>query len=243
MNVLVFDTCFDACSAAAVRSGAVAAARFEPMAQGHAERLVPMIAEVMAEAGLAFAALDRIGVTTGPGSFAGTRIGVAAARAFALTHRVPLVGLSPLAVMAAQAGGQAEAAGAAGRPVLVAVDVRRGEAYCQLFEPGGRIALDAPQLMGFATVAGIAARCSAWVVGSAAQAIAGLAGPQGTCRAGLPELRPDAQHAVTLVQSSLETTATVAPLYLRAADAKPPASAALERYGPKALEVADNMPQ
>ena len=221
MNVLVFDTCFAACSVAVQRGDAMSS-RWEPMAQGHAERLIPMIAETMVEAGLSFDNLDRIGVTVGPGSFSGTRIGVAAARAFALSHQIALVGLSPLALMARQA---AELEGA-GRPILVAVDVRRGEVYAQLFDEHGLAAATPPQLLSVEEAAETARTSGAIVVGGGAAGIAAIA--QG-CKSALPDLQPDAQYAVTLVSSSAATTASVAPLYLRPPDAKPSATAAPQR--------------
>lgn len=231
VNILAFDTCFEACSAAiqAEDRGGVTrvSARFEPMAQGHAERLVAMIGEAMAEAGVSFADLDRIGVTTGPGSFTGTRICVAAARAFALAHRVPLVGLSSLAVMAVSAAEQAEGLGSSGRPILVAVDARRGEAYCQMFQPSGLTALSEPRLLPIAEAGDLARMHKAFVPGSAAAAVIEAAGAECGAVAGLPELLPDARCAVILVQSSTGTNRSVAPLYLRPPDAKPPARAAV----------------
>ena len=104
MNILSLDTCFDACSVAAGRglrslTPAIAFA-FEPMQKGHAERLLPMVEAVMAEAGLAFGALDRIAVSRGPGTFTGTRICVSAARALALATKAEIVSLSSLRLMA-----------------------------------------------------------------------------------------------------------------------------------------------
>ena len=75
--------------------------RSVPMMRGHAEALMPMIAAVMSAAGMEFAALDRIAVTVGPGSFTGLRVGVAAARGIALAAGKPAVGLTTLAALAA----------------------------------------------------------------------------------------------------------------------------------------------
>ena len=86
MNVLAFDTCFDACSVAAGRGLRSLApsivALYEPMSSGQAERLVPMIEEALAATGMTAGDLDRIAVTCGPGTFTGTRIAVSAARAY-----------------------------------------------------------------------------------------------------------------------------------------------------------------
>ena len=84
MKILAFDTCFDGCSVcvAEQRGAAVVAlsSRMERFETGHAERLIPMIGEAMDETRVAFGDLDRIAVTVGPGTFTGTRIGIAAAR-------------------------------------------------------------------------------------------------------------------------------------------------------------------
>src|SRR5690606_35519108 len=71
VRLLVIDTALDACTAAVAQDGAVLAALSEPMARGHQERLAPLAQEAMAASGLSFEALDRIGVTVGPGSFTG----------------------------------------------------------------------------------------------------------------------------------------------------------------------------
>src|SRR3972149_9200733 len=86
MNILALDTSMGACSAAVLRGDGAARrlfARQETRARCHAEALMPMVAEIMEEAGLPFAALDLIAATTGPGSFTGVRIALAAARGLA----------------------------------------------------------------------------------------------------------------------------------------------------------------
>ena len=95
MRVLAIDTALEACSAAVLDTEHVAMSVHEslPKLRGHAEALMPMIARVMDRAGLDFAALDRIAVTTGPGSFTGLRVGLAAARGLALATGKPAIGL------------------------------------------------------------------------------------------------------------------------------------------------------
>src|SRR5262245_51941532 len=136
MNVLAFDTCFGAVSVAvrwqSGRREQLLREAYEPRTTGHAERLFPMMSEVMDGAGLAFAAIDRIAVTIGPGSFTGVRVGVAAARALALATAKPVVGMTSLAVMARRAGallGDVRT----GRRLVVAVDARRDMVYLQIF--------------------------------------------------------------------------------------------------------------
>ena len=103
MRVLAIDTALEACSAAVLDpGGGITASESLAMTRGHAETLMPLIARVMSGAGVEFAQLDRIAVTTGPGSFTGLRVGISAARGIALAAGKPAVGLSTLAALAAQ---------------------------------------------------------------------------------------------------------------------------------------------
>src|SRR4029453_7346759 len=103
MTVLAFDTCLGAVSVAArwqsARGQWLSWDRFEAREAAHAERLMPMIAEVMQEAGLAFRDLERIAVTVGPGTFTGVRGGVAAARGLGLASGFPVGGATSPALM------------------------------------------------------------------------------------------------------------------------------------------------
>ncbi len=86
MLILAIDTALDACSAGVLDTdaGKLIALESQPMKRGHAEALMPLIARVIKQAGIAFASFDRIAVTTGPGSFTGLRVGLSAARGIAL---------------------------------------------------------------------------------------------------------------------------------------------------------------
>ena len=85
MRVLAIDTALAACAAAVLETGrGIVASESLPMVRGHAEALMPLIARVMKQSDTAFRDLDRIAVTTGPGSFTGVRVGLAAARGFAV---------------------------------------------------------------------------------------------------------------------------------------------------------------
>jgi tRNA threonylcarbamoyladenosine biosynthesis protein TsaB len=92
--ILAFDTSAAHCAAALVSGERVIARRVEAMPKGQAERLLPMIEEMLAGAGLAWADLAALAVCTGPGNFTGTRIGVAAARGIALGLGVPAIGVT-----------------------------------------------------------------------------------------------------------------------------------------------------
>ena len=213
MNILAFDTCFDACSAA-VRTGAAPADqkvfhRFEPMQTGHAERLVPMISELLSQARIAMADIELIAVTTGPGTFTGTRICVAAARAFALAHEIVLAPLSSLALIARQAACAAPQA----RDLCVAVDARHNEVYIQIFDREGLAARGSPQIMALDEARALVERSGAMVIGSGASLLdpALLA----------PLAQPDARYALDIVSRNHQPTRAIAPLYLRSPDAKP----------------------
>ncbi len=128
---LAIETALHACSAALIDRGRLVAERHEIIARGHAERLVPLVAELLAEAGVARA--DRIGVDIGPGSFTGIRVGLAAARAFGLAWKAPVDGFSSTALVAAGVF--------ADNPEIdrlyVAFDASRGEVYAQAFDRDG----------------------------------------------------------------------------------------------------------
>ncbi|MGP9803749.1 tRNA (adenosine(37)-N6)-threonylcarbamoyltransferase complex dimerization subunit type 1 TsaB [Paracoccus sp. NSM] len=120
---LGFDTSAAHCAAALLRGDRVLASRHEPMAKGQAERLMPMLEEVLAEAGLGWRDLDAIGVGVGPGNFTGIRVAVAAARGLALALGVPAVGVTAT---------EAAAYGVA-RPCRVVLEGRGGAVIWQDF--------------------------------------------------------------------------------------------------------------
>ncbi len=134
MNVLAFDTCMAACSAALIQgdTGRVHH-RYALMERGHSETLFPMVKAVMEEAQLDFDELDLIAVTRGPGTFTGVRAGVAAARGFALASGVPVVSATSLDVMAFICRERLDL-GNDSPGFLLAHDARRGELYVQSFD-------------------------------------------------------------------------------------------------------------
>jgi tRNA threonylcarbamoyladenosine biosynthesis protein TsaB len=184
--------------------GRLMASAHEEMAKGQAERLMPLIAEMLESGGVAPGDLDAIGVGIGPGNFTGVRIAVSAARGLALALGIPAVGVSRLEALAFGLP----------RPLAVIEDARRGEVYVQLFEAAGGdeplllSPVDLPHVLTSVNVTGSGAALAADTVPGLdilpaamplAEAIARIAA--GRWRdAGLP--RP-------------------VPLYLRAADAAP----------------------
>ncbi|MGH6996155.1 MAG: tRNA (adenosine(37)-N6)-threonylcarbamoyltransferase complex dimerization subunit type 1 TsaB [Stellaceae bacterium] len=133
MKVLGLDSAGSQCAVAVLDGDRVASARAEAMLHGQAERLIPLIAETLAAAAVAPAAVDLIAVTTGPGSFTGIRIGLAAARGLALATGRPAIGVSVLDAYAAAVPAAARQA----RALIVAVESKRDEFYLQAFKAAG----------------------------------------------------------------------------------------------------------
>ena len=226
MRILAIDTALEACSAAVLdtEQAATSVHESQPMVRGHAEGLMPMIARVMERAELDFAALDRIAVTTGPGSFTGLRVGIAAARGIALAAGKPVVGLTTLAAYAARLVAADDTL-----PVVVAIDARHDHVYLQVFGPGGRTIV-APRLAPLREALRIAATGAPRLTGTAAAMLA-AAWPAGERAPSLVDARraPDIDWVARLGAAAPDTGAPPKPLYLRAPDAQPQNAAQLAR--------------
>lgn len=233
MNILAFETCFDACSVCVARRDGAAfvelASALERFETGHAERLVPMIDAAMSQAGVAFDGLDRIAVTTGPGTFTGTRIGIAAARGLALATGAAVVGTSSLAVMAEVAATQLGLPKAGGE-LAVVVDARRGEVYAQLFDASGRVAISPPSLLTIECAAQLGKASPLLMVGSGAEAVAAVAANNGRhVTTDLHDLVPTAEALARMAGDLTPADEPLRPLYLRPPDAKPQAGKSIAR--------------
>lgn len=212
MLVLGLDTCLNACSVAILEVGPggerVLAHRSEAMARGHQERLAPMAEAAMADAGLAFSRLQRIGATVGPGSFTGLRVGVAFAKGLGSALSIPTVGVGSLEALAAEATGL----------VAAAIDARRDQIYLQVFEDGQP--LMAPDVLPIGTAA---ARLAELGMGRALALVGSGAPLLAETAPGARILTPegcDARHVARLAAGKV--VAPIRPLYLRAPDAKLP---------------------
>ena len=229
MKILALDTSMGACSAAVLQKDGAAhrlSLREETMARGHAEALMPMVEEVMQGAGLAFAEIEVIAATLGPGSFTGVRIAIAAARGLALVTGARLFGTDSLSVMAKLA----RASGALGSgPFAIAVDARRGMVYFGLYdEEAGKLA--GPLLLTPDEALGFLPSGLGGAAGSGASLLAEAASLQGRILdASLPELQPSAGALAEIAYQSGETVPALRPLYLRPPDAKPQGQAVLRR--------------
>ena len=126
-TILAFDTSAAHCAVALLVAGKIVAERTEEMSRGQAERLMPLLEEVLAGAGLGWRDLDAVAVGIGPGNFTGIRIAVSAARGLALGLGKPAIGVSTL---------EAQAEGVA-RPCLSLHDARRGMTFAQVLGVDG----------------------------------------------------------------------------------------------------------
>ena len=226
MRVLAIDTALEACSVAVLDTehAAIAAHESRPMVRGHAEALIPLIARVLERARLTFSEIDRIAVTTGPGSFTGLRVGISAARGIALATDKPAMGLSTLAAFAAPFIAADDTL-----PVVVAIDARHDHVYLQVFGPGGRT-LVAARLVPLREALRAAATGAPRLVGTAANLLA-AAWPAGERAPTVVEQRqaPDIDWVARLGAAVVETGSPPKPLYLRAPDAQPQNAAQLAR--------------
>ncbi len=143
MIVLALDTSGVDCSACVYDSASdtVLGEVCETIGKGHAERLMAVIDGALQQAHLPLQKVGRIAVTIGPGSFTGIRVGVAAARGFALSLGIEAVGVTTLETIALH-----HLLENPGRPVAVVLDAKRGEAYLQTFAEDGSPLLEAALL-------------------------------------------------------------------------------------------------
>jgi tRNA threonylcarbamoyladenosine biosynthesis protein TsaB len=219
MLILAIDTALDACSAGVLDTdaGRLIALESQPMKRGHAEALMPLIAHVIKQAGIAFASFDRIAVTTGPGSFTGLRVGLSAARGIALAADKPVVGLTTLTAYAAPVVSEN-----AEQPVISAIDARHDQVYFQVVSGDGS-SLIRPRVAPIEEALRASRFGAPHLVGNAA----GILADRWPTDA-LPPFRVDAQPApdiawVAWLGAAVNPdTAPARPYYLRAPDAKLP---------------------
>jgi tRNA threonylcarbamoyladenosine biosynthesis protein TsaB len=217
MRVLAIDTALAACAAAVLDTEhGIVASESLPMVRGHAEALIPLIARVMKQSDMSFRDLGRIAVTTGPGSFTGVRVGLAAARGFGVATGVPVVGVSTLSVYAAP-----YLAGNGKTSVVAAIDARHDHVFLQVFGPGGQT-LVTPRLAPLREAVDAASATPACLVGSAARAVAdGLAKNAAPPRAVDPREAPDIVWVAQIGAVTPQVQSAPHPQYLRAPDAQP----------------------
>jgi tRNA threonylcarbamoyladenosine biosynthesis protein TsaB len=221
MRVLAFDTSLGGGSVAIMAGGVCLARIVESQPRALVERLLPMIEEALATAGLGYADLDLIAVTVGPGTFAGLRIGVAVARGLGVATGVPVAGVTSLEALAQGVLSRA----APGEAIVAAIDGRRGQLYLQSFRAGPALApLDQPAAVDLENLAARLPAGPGIVAGSGA-AIAAVAAPH--LRALPDSAAINAADVAALAASRPVPAGPPRPLYLRAPDAKLPGGVSL----------------
>lgn len=199
---MAIDTATRACSVALFENDECIAARHEVIGRGHAERLLPMIAE-LPDRGRA----DSIHVNIGPGSFTGIRVGISAARALALAWRAECHGYGNLDLVAAMAARQA-------RPTVdfsVVMVGGHGEYFVQSFDHEGRAVGDS---VSIAIAEAVASISDTFIAGDAADAFVAARG-----RGEALQLLPDAAQWALLANHPRRPPSAI---YGREADAKLP---------------------
>lgn len=207
-NILVLHTAMNGCHAgfySAADSRSVI--RSEAMLRGQSERLMPMIEEIMAEAGCGFDALDAVLCTVGPGAFTGMRIGLAAARALGLALDIPVIGITTLQALAWQYAQEEKPS----MNIGVVIETKRDDFYFQAFDQAGNAMNDAAALDG-----GAIAQADYILIGDGVERLTGAAGP---CSA----VRPDVIAALLAEKGAPSAYFTAPePVYLRGADVSTP---------------------
>jgi tRNA threonylcarbamoyladenosine biosynthesis protein TsaB len=218
MLILAIDTALDACAAAVLdtRASKLIAAESQAMKRGHAEALMPLIGRVMKESGLPFAALDRIAVTTGPGSFTGLRVGLSAARGLGLAATKPVVGLTTLSAYAAPVVSESGE-----NPIISAIDARHDQIYFQVVSSNGS-SLVRPKIAPITEAFEAARFGPPHLVGNAAQILADRWPSDAPPPFKVEALAaPDITWVAWLGAAVDPASAPPKPFYLRAPDAKP----------------------
>ncbi len=226
MRVLAFDTCFSAIDIALLDGDAIVGHVSETISGGHGERLLPLIEGALDKSGLSFADLDCIALTLGPGGFTGVRVGVAVARALALSTGKAVVGMSSLELLARTAIDAGLISRELSTPIVATADARKDMLYAQAFMAPGWKAQSEPSLATAAGVASASPASTTVAIGAGAAAVE--AASSGRIRALGGELVTDAR-VLAVAAPHLTPLTEPRPLYVRAADAKPQTGKSLPR--------------
>jgi tRNA threonylcarbamoyladenosine biosynthesis protein TsaB len=231
MLILALDTSMAACSVCVYDTGKslVIGANQQFMDRGQAEALAPMVQDTMKMAGVGFADLNRIAVTTGPGTFTGVRIGLAMARGLGIALSIPITGITSLAAIASN---ETET----NLPIVVAVDARAGEIYFASYDQSGH-EVTAPVVVALAEAHKLMPSHSVRILGTAAGLLLNGLDKHLHQRSGAGDL-PIAENFVRLAANIPASALPPEPLYLRAPDVKPQATKiSFSAAGPAAAKL------
>ncbi|MBI3701275.1 MAG: tRNA (adenosine(37)-N6)-threonylcarbamoyltransferase complex dimerization subunit type 1 TsaB [Afipia sp.] len=222
MLVLAIDTALDSCAAAVLDSHAkkILAQESLPMKRGHAEALMPLIARVVTKARVSYFDLDRVAVTTGPGSFTGLRVGISAARGIALAANKEVVGVTTLSAYVAPLVAELNEL-----PIVAAIDARHDNVYFQAVSGKGA-ALIRPGITPIEETFRAARFGAVRIVGNAAKLLADRWPPQ-MAKPSLvdPQPGPDIAWVAWVGATADPAKSPAKPFYMKPPDAKPAAGA------------------
>mgnify|MGYP003449552753 FL=1 len=185
-------------------TGAVLSSKTLDLGRGHAEKMMDVIADLLAEAGKDYTSLTRLAVCVGPGSFTGIRVALATATGLSVALGIPVTGVTALQALALQAPPDAD-----GKPILSLIDAHRGDVFVQVFSADA-IPADQARQIPLEEAAALTKTGNFFVYGSGAHLLAG------TGQDALPHV-----DAVALAALNPAMSVAPKPLYLRKPDAKP----------------------
>lgn len=218
MVILAIDTALGAVAACAydAEADSILATERTFINRGHAEAVVPLLDRIVSRLPGRFASIDRVVVTTGPGSFTGIRVGVAAAKSIGIALDVEVVGVSTLTAFAAPLLGKE------GFRVGSVIDARHGNVYFECFDEAGVIVHPAEAI----PIKEAAARlrgCATLLAGPGASLVAIEAWSQGIkAEIGGEAVSPDVAFVARLGALAEAAESPARPFYLKAADVTPP---------------------
>lgn len=226
MRILALDTALGLCSACVYdgTTGVTLSAESLIMDKGHAESLLPLVERVIGKISGKFQSIDRVAVSVGPGSFTGLRVALAAARAFGVALRVPVVGVTTLSAFALPyLFDESE------RVIASVIDARHDHLYAQIMSHDGQI-LMAPDVISLSDMATQLSGKPIRLVGNGARILEPILIDRGE------NVRCDGDLAgpdiVAIAQLGLIATPHLAqptPMYLKPPDALPQQNGRLSR--------------
>jgi tRNA threonylcarbamoyl adenosine modification protein YeaZ len=226
MRILAIDTSCGAASAAVYDDvmREMLAQETIAMAQGHAEALGPMVQRVMGQVEGGFSTIGRVAACIGPGSFTGIRIGLAMARAIALTIEAPTIGVTTFVAFAGPLLAEPKPG-----VIATAIDAKHGQVYFQLFEATGRPIL-APMIASLREVVRVIGAGPARLAGNAAAMVAEEAERAGLVfDASQASVYPDIVSIARVGLAADPEAFPARPLYVKAPDAHPSPGDAIAR--------------